>query len=67
MYMDQTTSTTHGHNFFCRGGDYFSPCVHRSKKGFRGGEVFGCLSLGEGEEKGLKNINGNNCLLLNAY
>ncbi len=62
---------THGHHFFCRGGEeFFSMCTW-VKNGYKGGDVFGCHSLGEegGKGGGKKNFNikENNCLLLKKW
>ena len=44
--------STHGHHFFRRGGgEIFFMCTW-VKNGYRGGDVFGCHSLGEEGGKG---------------
>ena len=47
---------THGHHFFRRGGEEFFFMCTWVKNGYRGGDVFGCHSLGEEEGKGGKKI-----------
>ncbi len=60
-------SFTHvGTTFFIEVGRFFFMCTW-VKNGYRGGDVFGCCSLGEGWEVGKKilHIKENNCLLVN--
>ncbi len=47
----QCTCRTHGHRFFRKRGNYFSP-VYMGQKKPLGGDVFGSHSLGGGEVKG---------------
>ncbi len=67
--MDDIPFITHGHHFFRRGGEEFFFMCTWVKNGYRGGDVFGCHSLGEEGGKGggkkIFNIKENNCLLLN--
>ncbi len=59
---------THGHHIFRRGGEEFFFMCTWVKNGYRGGDVFGCYSLGEKGVKGGKkifDIKENNCLFIN--
>ena len=67
--FQQTLVITHGHHFFRRGGEEFFSMSTWVKNGYRGGDAFGCHSLGEEGGKGggkkIFIIKKNNCFLLN--